>query len=132
MLEGSCLCGSVRYEITAPPMVMYHCHCDTCRAASGASFATNILVSTDSLSIVEGGDRLSSYESSPNKRRWFCSRCGSPIYSHADATRDVVSVRCGTLRSDPGLKPSWHAFVALKAPWTELCDGLPQMPGGVG
>jgi hypothetical protein len=132
MLEGSCLCESIRYEIRSEPIVMYHCHCGTCRSASGASFATNILVAADAFSVIEGREKLASFESSPAKRRWFCSRCGSPIYSHADATSHVVSVRCGTLRSDPGLRPSWHAYVATRAPWTELCDGLPQMPEGAG
>ena len=132
MLKGACLCRSVQCEIHGEPMVMYHCHCGTCRAASGASFATNILVATDALSILEGRELLSSFESSPDKRRWFCSRCGSPIYSHAEATSHVVSVRCGTLESDPGLRPSWHAYVGAKAPWTEIADGLPQQPEGVG
>ena len=132
MLEGSCLCGGVRYEVRGEPMVMYHCHCATCRAASGASFATNMIVATDAFAIIEGREKLSSYESSPAKRRWFCAQCGSPIYSHSDATSHVVSVRCGTLHCDPGVRPAWHAYVAAKATWTEICDGLPQMPEGAG
>jgi len=126
MLEGSCLCGTVRYQIHAEPMLMYHCHCGSCRAASGASFATNILVATDALEVVGGRERLASYESSPGKRGWFCSGCGSPIYSHSEHTAQVVSVRCGTLKSDPGLRPAWHAWVATRAPWTEIRDDLPQ------
>lgn len=126
MLRGSCLCGTVKYEIDAEPLVMYHCHCGDCRRASGAGFATNIAVPVESLRIVAGRDALGAFESSPNKRRYFCAACGSPIYSHGEKTKQVVSVRCGTLLDDPGTRPAFHAFVASKAPWMAICDDVPQ------
>jgi hypothetical protein len=44
MLNGACMCGKVQYEIAAKPRFMYQCFCGKCRAASGASFVTNIIV----------------------------------------------------------------------------------------
>ncbi len=129
MLRGSCLCGTVRYEIQGAPVIMYYCHCGTCRKATGSAFASNVIVPSEGFSIVAGRERLTSFESSPNKRRWFCAGCGSPIYSQADATAFVVSVRAGTLDDDPVLRPSVHSYVADKAPWLEITDGLPQKPG---
>jgi hypothetical protein len=126
MLHGSCLCGKIEYEVSAEPLAMYHCHCAACRAASGASFATNIVVATAAFTVTCGKESLSAFESSPSKHRFFCSNCGSPIYSHSQKTRDVVSVRCGTLNDDPKVRPSFHAFVASKAPWAAICDELPQ------
>ena len=128
MLNGACMCGGIQYEITSRPRFMYQCHCGKCRAATGASFATNIVVDTDSLRITAGKDGLSAYESSPGKFRYFCSRCGSPIYSHGEQTRQIVSVRSGTLKQDPGMRVAYHAFTASKAPWVDLHDGLPQFP----
>ena len=132
MLSGSCLCGSVRYVIRTAPRAMYHCHCGTCRKANGASFATNLLVDADGFEVVEGRALLAAFESSPAKHRHFCSRCGSPIYSQAEATRQLVSVRSGTLDGDPGIRPSLHSWVASKPPWTEIHDGLRQLPRGLG
>ena len=129
MLQGSCLCGTVRYEIRGTPRAMYHCHCSTCRKANGASFATNLAVATGDFAIVAGEEALTAFESSPAKHRYFCGRCGSPIYSHAQRTKHMVSVRGGTLDGDPGLRPVAHGYTASKAPWTEICDGLPQKPG---
>lgn len=128
MLTGACLCGRVRYEVRGTPLIMYYCHCGACRKATGSSFATNIIVRADDFAVVAGRERLASFESSPNKRRYFCSGCGSPIYSHGENTKHVVSVRCGTLDSELPLRPSVHAYVASKAPWFEICDGLPQKP----
>ena len=126
MLRGSCLCGTVQYEVEGEPRWMYQCHCAKCRAGTGASFATNIIVDADKFRIVAGKDTLREFESSPKKFRYFCSGCGSPIYSHGETTKRVVSVRCGTLQQDPGVRLAYHAFVAFKAPWVEIADGLPQ------
>lgn len=132
MLTGSCLCGQVRYEIRGEPKLMYHCHCGTCRKANGASLATNLILSADDFAVVAGRDLLAAFESSPRKHRYFCSRCGSPIYSHSQHTAQIVSVRCGTLDTAPAQRPSVHTHTASKAPWTEICDGLPQAPEGLG
>ena len=39
-IQGSCLCGTVRYEIGAPFTAMLSCHCSMCRKHHGAPFAT--------------------------------------------------------------------------------------------
>ena len=127
-LTGGCLCGRIRYEIEGKPRFMYQCYCGKCRAASGASFVTNIIVDTAKFRITAGKEILAAYESSPGKFRHFCSGCGSPIYSHGEKTKQVVSVRCGTLMQDPGVRAAYHAFVASKAPWVDICDEQPQFP----
>ncbi|HVM96769.1 MAG TPA: GFA family protein [Candidatus Acidoferrales bacterium] len=130
MLRGSCLCGNVTYEIRGTPLVMYYCHCGTCQKATGTAFATNILTRAEDFVLTSGRDRLSAFESSPNKHRHFCSSCGSPIYSQAESTKHVVSVRSGTLEGGLETRPSMHTYVASKAPWYDIKDDLPQMPQG--
>jgi hypothetical protein len=131
-LMGRCLCGAVRYRIHGTPLVMYHCHCQQCRRASGASFATNLLVRSESFELVAGAEALTGFESSPGKRRHFCSRCGSPIFSAAEATPAIRSVRGGTLDGDPGVRPAGHFHVASKSAWFEISDDLPRKSGGLG
>jgi hypothetical protein len=126
MLQGACLCGKVQYEIVGEPRWMYQCHCGKCRAGTGTGFATNVIVDADNFRITAGKESLSAYESSPRKFRYFCSGCGSPIYSQGEKTKQVVSVRSGTLKQDPGVRLAYHAFVASKAPWVEIYDDLPQ------
>lgn len=119
-MTGQCLCGEVRFEWAGPIRAMYHCHCKTCRQANGASFATNLILSARDFRVVTGATALVGYESSPGKKRHFCGRCGSPIYSQSQARPEWVSVRCGTLHSDPGVRPSFHAYVDSRAPWVDL------------
>jgi hypothetical protein len=126
MLGGSCLCGKIRYGIEGGPRFMYQCHCSRCRAATGAAFAANVIVDAEKFKITAGKEFLAGFESSPKKYRYFCSSCGSPIYSHGEKTKHIVSVRCGTLDQDPGLRPAYHAFAASKAAWDDICDKRPQ------
>ena len=120
------MCGRVQYEITGEPRFMYQCYCGKCRAASGASFVTNVIVAADKFRITAGKENLAAFESSPNKFRHFCSVCGSPIYSQGEKTKHVVSIRSGTLKQDPGVRVAYHAFVGAKAPWVDIQDGQPQ------
>ncbi|MEO8603177.1 MAG: GFA family protein [bacterium] len=132
MLRGACLCGPVRLEITGEPQAMNHCHGGICRKASGAAAATNLIVAHADFRLVAGAEQLASYASSPNKRRCFCGACGSPIDSHGEATRDIVSLRVGRLDDDPPLRPSLHLHVDSKAAWDDIGDTLPQLLGGLG
>jgi hypothetical protein len=85
-----------------------------------------MIVDTDKFKVTSGKESLADFESSPGKHRYFCSTCGSPIFSLGDKTKNVVAVRCGTLKQDPGSRLAYHAFVGSKAPWVEICDGRPQ------
>jgi hypothetical protein len=71
------------------------------------------------------------YESSPNKYRAFCSRCGSPVYSRRDEEPEIRRIRLGTLDSDPERRPLAHVHVSSKAPWYEIHDDLPRYPEGL-
>ena len=125
-MKGSCLCGAVRYVIEGDIVGINYCHCVQCRKASGTAFATNAAVAMSDFRIESGRDRLAAFESSPGKKRHFCSRCGSPIYSQYDDGREVVYVRIGTIDDDAELRPDIHIHVRSKAPWYEIRDDLPQ------
>ena len=43
-IAGSCLCGSVQFEIRPPFAAFRYCHCSRCQKASGSAHAANILV----------------------------------------------------------------------------------------
>ena len=126
MLNGSCLCGGVRYEADGPLTLMARCHCDQCRKASGAEFATNGSVAREHFRLVDGADLLHRYESSPGQFRVFCGRCGSPLFKEDESRPYQVRLRLGCL--DTGLEqtPLFHVFVSEKPGWSEITDTLPQ------
>jgi hypothetical protein len=132
MMNGSCACGCVRYEINGELLgPITYCHCWQCRKHSGSSFGTTAGVRAREFSIVAGKELLSSWESSPGIHRFFAGCCGSPIYKRYDAAPEVLGFRLGTLDNDPARKGGVHYMVGAKAPWFEINDGLPQEGGGL-
>ena len=124
MLTGSCLCGSVRYSVTAEITHAENCHCSMCRKAHGAAFSTNALVPTDSLHI-QGAEILSCYRSSPNREKLFCSKCGSQLFIKRLNAPEGTVITLGTLNESPQIKPSRHVFVGSKAPWHQPDPAIP-------
>lgn len=132
MLNGSCACGRIRYEIRGELLgPITYCHCWRCRKHSGSSFGTTAGAKVSEFLIVSGKELLSSWESSPGVHRFFASCCGSPIYKRNNAAPAVLGFRLGTLDSDPLRTGEVHYMVGSKAPWLEITDHLPQEPGGV-
>jgi len=50
-LTGACLCGAVRYECSAQPLMSGNCHCRDCQKSSGGGFVAVLAVSAASLKI---------------------------------------------------------------------------------
>ena len=53
-LTGGCLCGRVRYEITAPLVFAAYCHCTRCQRRTGAAASVSARIAPGSLRIVSG------------------------------------------------------------------------------
>ena len=126
MVRGSCLCGSVRYEVLGKLPRIVHCHCRMCRKAHGAAFGSYSEVRAEDFRIVSGEDDIEAYESSAGVRRTFCRKCGSTLQFLTAKRPAMVDLAVGTLDDDPGVKPAHHIFVGSKAPWFDITDGLPQ------
>ncbi|MCP5059344.1 MAG: GFA family protein [bacterium] len=132
MLEGSCACGRIRYEIRGDLLgPVTYCHCWRCRKHSGSSFGTTAGVETSDFAVVLGDELLAHWESSPGVRRFFASCCGSPIFKREDAVPQVLGFRLGTLDSDPSCRVEQHFRVGSRAPWIEIRDSLPQETSGI-
>ena len=122
-MKGSCLCGTIGYEVDSIDKPIGHCHCRTCRKAHAAAFNTACGVLREHFRWLRGSERLSSFESSPGKLRHFCSVCGSHLIAERAGQPHVV-LRVATLDDDPGLAPVHHIWVSHKVPWLEY-DGMP-------
>ena len=126
-LAGGCLCGAVRYELSAEPRAVAHCHCSMCRKNHGAAFATHGSVHRSEHVFTQGSDVLRAFRSSEQVTRTFCSICGSPLLWHiAGKYDDWMSVPLGTLDTVFVPKEQKHIQVASKAPWFEITDSWPQ------
>lgn len=123
-INGGCLCGKVRYEISGGLSDVSHCHCSMCRRQHGAAFATYANFAPAEFSWSAGAELVKMYEPSPDGGWCFCRECGSSLAGTEDGK--VTSITLGTVAGDPGIKPESHIFVGSKASWHEITDDLPQ------
>jgi hypothetical protein len=128
-MTAACLCGGVRVEISGRVGPLVYCHCTRCQKSSGCAFGANVDVRARYWTISAGAELIREFDSSPGVVRAFCSRCGSPIYSARESDPDTFRLRLGIADQDPGRRPLAHFFVADKAAWYEIADGLPQFAG---
>ena len=122
-VQGSCLCGEVRYEINGPLSGIYYCHCSRCRKVTGAAHATNMLLQPDQIRWLAGEALIGRYAHAGAERfaSAFCTRCVSHL---------VVPV--GSLDEDPGQAPLRNVWWGSRAPWYVSANELEtfeQRPG---
>ena len=130
-VRGSCLCGRVRYRITAKPLLAQHCHCSRCRRARGAAHASNLFVAADGLRFDSGEEAVETFRV-PEARRFghsFCRYCGASV-PRVDRSEGIVGVPMGSLDDDPGIRPLRHIYTGSKAAWFEIPGSLPQCAEG--
>jgi len=127
-LAGGCLCGAIRYRVTAAPLVVSHCHCSLCRRASGAPLVTWATVPRAAYTLSQGTPRALS--ATPAARRTFCADCGTPLTFQAHATLDTVDVTVASLDHPAAVPPTEHVWTASRLPWLALDDDLPRRAGG--
>lgn len=126
-VRGSCLCGGIAYEVTAPFDRMYNCHCSRCRRVCAAAHGANGSAPVDEVQFVRGEDLVVTWRL-PGAKRFahsFCRKCGSSV-PRRDRERGVAVIPLGSLDDDPGRQVEHHIFAGSRAPWYEFEDGLPR------
>ena len=125
--SGSCICGSVKYEITGEFRAFYHCHCTRCRKSSGTGHASNVILNPDTVEWTAGEELLGIYKV-PDAERFrtvFCKNCGSPLPRVAPE-RNIAVIPAGSLDSSPDIEATARIFVGSKAAWSCGASELPE------
>jgi hypothetical protein len=126
-LTGACACGAVRFEITAPFSTAGYCHCKRCQRRSGALWSLNGILDPAAFRLVEGADAISRWLPPTGFPKVFCEQCGGHVYAGDPDSTPVLSIRLGAVDGDPGIRPSWHQWVASAPDWEAIPeDGLPR------
>jgi len=131
-VEGTCLCGAIRFTVSGSPRFCAHCYCPNCRRAHGAAFVTWAGFRQEQIQIVSGSDCLTRYLTDTGAARSFCGRCGSTLFYEGPRWPGEVHVALANLSDDANLQPAAHVYVDDRAPWWRISDELPQYGGETG
>ena len=127
-LEGGCACGTIRYTLTASPLIVHACHCRDCQRLTGSAFVINIWIERNF--VETGAAAPKSFRLAAGSGRhhdlYFCGNCGTQTWSRYHiAPGDALFMRAGTLDDPQAVRPDVHIFTGSKVPWLDLPSDIP-------
>jgi hypothetical protein len=135
--RGGCLCGAIRYEIAAEPMIAGQCQCLDCQHETGGGHTSFMVFPAEAVKLT-GTPRFyeAKAESGNVMRRGFCSSCGSPVVGATTGLPDAMTISAGSLDDPSVFKPAFVCYTSRGHTW-DLIDPtvssfpkMPPMPGG--
>ena len=121
---GGCLCGAIRYVVTAPLAQISACHCTHCRRISGAGCSHNAIFEPTALTFTQGVPKRYVDRADGGNRlyRFFCADCGSSIMSQREKVPEIVVLKVGTPDDASGLTLYRDVWTDSALPWVHI-DG---------
>jgi hypothetical protein len=131
-VTGGCLCGGVRFELTEPAPAAGYCHCTRCQKRTGGASSAQAQIDGRTFRLTRGEDLVGGWlPPGGGYEKCFCRECGAHLYSRNPDDPNLMSVRFSAFDGDPGVRPSWRAYVAYAAGWEPIPDdGLPRYDEG--
>ena len=125
-ITGGCLCGAVRYEIDAEPLVIRACWCTDCQKFGAGSATANVIFPAGAVAI-EGTltDYASMADSGNAMHRGFCPACGTPVTTGSEARPHLIGIRGGTLDDPEIAKPHMTIWTKSAPGWVVIDPDIP-------
>lgn len=93
--KGSCHCGAVSFEVSAPEIIMAsQCNCSICKSCG----FLHLIVKKDQFKLLSGEDMITTYTfNTKTAKHTFCSKCGIKSFYTPRTHPDGVSVNVNCL-----------------------------------
>jgi hypothetical protein len=129
-VQGGCLCGRVRFELTAPPTLAGYCHCTRCQRRTGTGSSAQARIDGRTFRLLVGAELIRGWKPPGGGfEKCFCAECGAHLFSRSPEDPVQMSIRMAAFDGDPGVRPSYRQFVAYAAAWEPIPDdGLERFP----
>lgn len=132
---GGCTCGAIQYAIDRNGVAgQAHCNCRDCQQATGSAFATFCFVPDASFRSDAGeakGFRVPG-SSGQGVTRFFCSECGSQLYSEVAVMPGFKFVKSGSLEDASWMTPGAAYWCDSAQPWVAMPEGIEKFPTNPG
>jgi len=104
-ISGSCLCGTVSFEIENNFENFQLCHCVQCQKTTGTAHASNLFTDPKYMTWHTGQDSIHRFDVEGRRiSNCFCQNCGS-------------RVPAGSLDGNPAISPQANIFWPERAQW---------------
>lgn len=127
-IEGSCLCGAVRFRATAMSGIV-RCHCSMCRKAAGGAAGAFFVARRGDVTW-QGEEYLTLYRSSPTLERSFCARCGTAMTgANLIDADDTIILAANALDGEVPARVIAQEHLASKTSWEDGAEEAPHFDG---
>ncbi len=129
-LEGSCVCGSIRFEMSAEPLFTHACHCHSCQKVTGSAFAMSTFVLASDIQVTTGDAVAIDQPIKTGTRKVFlCPACMTVVWSESSDHANVRIIRPGVISNKSDIHPQAHIWVHRRQEWLLLEKNTPQFEG---
>lgn len=131
ILTGGCLCGAIRFTVSAPVEALRACHCTHCQKSSGTGASVDALVPGSTFVITQGAPKRYDDQADSGRTlcRCFCGDCGSPIYGYRQTSPERVVVRAGAFDDSSRMRITSHIWTKSARTWSHIDPSCGQLPG---
>jgi hypothetical protein len=130
-VDGSCHCGTIRFEAQIDPNRVGVCHCTDCQTFSSSAFRISVFVPEDHFRLLEGSPAIYEKVAESGERRGlaFCASCGTHVYGTTLREGPTFfSVRVGTLAQRADLRPVGQVWCRSAVTWLGNLDDIRKLP----
>ncbi|KAJ5917782.1 hypothetical protein N7454_010157 [Penicillium verhagenii] len=132
-ITGSCMCGAIHYAAEVDKYLSALCHCTDCQKWTGSAFTSNAVVPRNSFKVTEGNPTTYDVVGASGKinKHFFCSTCGSSLYTELELMPDMTCVKGGGLDNkdtDLGGKIDIEFYVKDRPSYLAAVQGAKQEP----
>ncbi len=101
--NGGCLCGDIRYKVTAKPLRVTICHCTFCQRFTASAFLVEPIFRREDVVFAGVAPKTYDHRSDESHKRVtlnFCGKCATTLYLDFERFPGIVGVCAGTF-DDP-------------------------------
>ncbi len=113
--EGRCLCGRVRFTISAAPLLTMACHCTGCQRLTASAFSLSAAIPADGFTMTKGEAVIGALHGS--SRHYFCPHCLSWMFTRPEGLDWFVNIRPTMLDDPAAFTPFIETWSSEKLPW---------------
>lgn len=132
-LGGSCLCGAVHMEITAPPLMTLVCHCRDCQKLCASAYSLTVMIPARGFA-VSGAEPTIGGLRSEERHHHYCPNCLTFMFTRIEGVEDRVNVRATLLDDLSWFSPFVEVMVEEKLPWVSVpaVHSFARLPDAIG
>jgi hypothetical protein len=126
-INGSCLCGSVKYRAATDVRHVVNCHCGLCRRMNGSAFSSYAVVPFKALDVF-GEQNLAAYAVTQRATKKYCAKCGTPIFNLNSKYPGACMLYLGAIEGGDRYAPSVNVYCESMLSWLENVTSMQGFP----